>query len=103
MPGLSRGLLAFRDLFITATFTLPEWIRSRGVRSGLINRPIRGDDLAAATRTNAATRRLLLYIQSQRIIVSHPSLDTSSGQQRGCRRSTPAGSATRARRYSGCA
>src|ERR1051325_2845677 len=101
MPGLSRGLLALRDFRVTTSFALPEWKRTRRVSARLVNRAIRGNDLAATARTNAPARRLSFYVERERIVVSHPCPCTSAARQRASRRSIPAESTTPARRYSG--
>ena len=71
---LFRRLVWFlRKLFITATFTLPEWKDSIRIGLALINCATRGNYLTAAHRADSAARRAALDINLKLFgYVSHP-------------------------------
>ena len=71
MSRFSGGLLSLVNFLVAAPFALPNGKRTLGICGRLVNRAVRRNDLAAATRTRAPARRLPFYVETEGIIVSH--------------------------------
>ncbi len=78
MLRLSSRLASLANLLITTSFTRPKGKRAGRIGAGLINGPIRRDDLSAATRTKTPARGALLDVECQGIVIVSHFLETVS-------------------------
>lgn len=71
MFRFSGRLLSFVNLFVAASFALPNGKGDLRIRGRFVDRAVRRNNLPTATRTGAPARRPLFNVDSEGIIVSH--------------------------------